>query len=264
MALRWAAQGVSMFRNYLVLILSGLLVACGGGGGSDEPGSGGQLSADQLRAKEILEHCGSDAIDVLLGTLSAFAIAPGSTDLPIELLPIEEERLPFTADIDGDMQTDLEGVISFLDGDGQPFFPFTQEDLDGGIDALVALLSSLPTGAKMLIDLSPARDIGLETANLTVSFLGGIPISIDGFMGYFSDPCVVTLRMENVSPLTLLADVPTLTAVLTADELGDGLLGTVTLNGTNMARIDAALNGGDSMAFTLDLTEGTVAALGAG
>jgi len=241
-----------MFRNSLVLILSGLLVACGGGGGSDEPGTGGQLSAEQLRAKEILEHCASDAIDVLLGTLGAFAIVPGATDLPIELQPIEADRLPFTADIDGDMQTDLQGVISFLDGDGQPFFPFTQEDLDGGFDSLVALLSSLPTGAKMLIDLSPARDIGLETANLTISFVGGIPISLDGFLAYFDDPCVVALRMGNVSPLVLLADVPTLTAELTANELGDAIFGTVTFDGTNTARIDVALNGGESMAFTLE------------
>ena len=171
-----------MFRNSLILILSGLLVACGGGGGSDEPATGGQLSADQQRAKEILEHCASDAIDVLLGTLDAFAIVPGSTDLPIELLPIEGNLIPFEADIDGDLQNDLQGVISFLDTDGAPFLPFTQEQLNGGIDFRVLR----PTGNQLMQlgpgiahdllgsgDYGPLRQLGTGFTHLAAQPING-------------------------------------------------------------------------------------------
>jgi len=250
-------------------LFGGLLVACGGGGGSDATESDNQaqppiVNDDAQRAQAMIENCGNDAIDVLLSTLDVFAFVPGSTTPPITLLPLEGNVLPFTADINDDMQVDLQGVIRFVDGMGQPIMPFTQEQLTGGIGMLVPLLSSLPSGAKMIMELAPAGDVGIESAQLTISFLAGLPVSLDGFVNYFSDPCMVSMTFVNVPTLSLLGEYPTLPVNVHIQENGDVLDGTITLDGTSSARIDGTLNGGEPMAFELDLATGAASLLGNG
>jgi len=145
-----------------------------------------------------------------------------------------------------------------------PFMPFTQEQLDGGVDALIGLFSTLPSGTRMKIGLMPAREIGLESAELTISFLGGIPVSIDGVMNSFEDPCFAEMTFSNVSPLALLGENPSLPVTTSIQDGSDVLAGDITFNGTNTAHVEVSLNGGDTMAFALDLTTGAVTLLATG
>jgi len=243
-------------RTPIFLLVSGLLIACGGGGADESTTDARVPTADQLRAQAMLTNCGADAVDALLDTLDLFRIVPGATDLPITLGTIEGDAIPFTADIDGDLQDDLSGAITFTDDTGVPFLPLTQEQIDSGADGFLGLLTALPNGTQMRISLLPATDIGLANADLAFNFLGGLPTTIDGVVNYLADTCAVTLILNRVSPLGLLGDVPSLPAALTIQDGADFLSGTLTFNGTNIARAEVALNGGETMTLSLDLTTG--------
>ena len=253
-------------RTPLFLLVAALAVACGGGGGG-EPTTGNQTpdpTTDERRAQAMLERCGADAVDVLLDTLDVFRIAPGATGLPITLRAIAGDVIPFGVDLDGDMTEDVLGAFSFVDDQGQPFMPFTQEQLDGGIDALLSAIATLPNGTTMRASLQPDLERGLENAELALRYLGGLPVAVDGVVNYAADSCRTRLLITNASPLSLLGDTPSLPVTLAIEEGGDVLEGSITFNGTDTASADVSLNGGETLAFTLDLTTGAVSLRRAG
>ena len=246
-------------RNSYALLLPFLLVACGGGSGSASE-SEASIPQEAREVRAVLESCASEGIQKMLGLMDTLLPTGGAPAITIDAA--QGDVIPFHADLDDDGTPDLTGALRFLDSDGMPLQPFTEEELAGGIEVLVPLLSRLPRGARMLIETDPAPGAGIERATFATRFLGGLPVSVDASATMIVDTCLVTISFDGVSVLSLLGDVPSLVADLRVLDGNDEIVGTVRLDGDDSARIDAARNGGESYAFLLDLVGGALTPLG--
>jgi len=239
-----------------LLLLPTLLVACGGGGSGPEAEASIPQEAQEIGA--VLESCAADGINRTLGLLDSLLPTGGTPDLTLNGL--NGSAIPFFSDLDDDGEPDLTGILSFVDSDGAPLMPFSEEEISGGIEVLLPLLSRLSDGDRMLIQVDPTE--GLESAWFAMRFVGGLPLTVSASASTIVDACLVTLDFEDVSTLSLLGDVPSLAANLRILDGNNEILGRVLLNGTNSARIDAARNGGTSYEYLLDLVSGALTSLG--
>ncbi|MHC4955251.1 MAG: hypothetical protein ACYTGZ_15465 [Planctomycetota bacterium] len=241
-------------RKISMLLFAAFLTACGSGGGDGDTTTSEVNAADQQRAQAMLDSCAGEGI---AGLLAITSLTPGA-GADIELLPYPGGAIPYMADLDGDTEPDLMGAISFRDETGAPYDPFTPEQLEGGIDALIALLPTLANGTTMVIDAAPSVELGFDQALLSILFQGGLPISVDGQVRGVVDTCSVSLRFEEVSVLALIGATPNLTADLIIEDGIDALEGTVAFHGGDSGTIEVALNGGAPLEFTYDIESGTL------
>ena len=235
-----------------LLLLPTLLVACGGGGSGTESDASIPQEAQEVGA--VLESCAAEGIDRTLGLLDSLLPTGGTPNLTLSGL--QGAVIPFFSDLDGDEQPDLTGILSFVDSDGAPLTPFTEEEISGGIEMLLPLLSRLSDGDRMLIQVDPTAEI--ESAWFAMRFMGGLPLTVSAAASTIVDACLVTLDFEDVSTLSLLGDVPNLAANLRILDGNNEILGKVRLDGSDSARIDAARNGGTSYEYLLDLVSGAL------
>jgi len=236
-----------------------LLVACGGGGGGDSNNGGNPAPNPQIEAAlQILEDCLPGPLGTLqdiIGTVRAF---PGSTEPPILIGDPNGNEIPFNADPATAPLSEVIGIFTFRDPAGDPFMPFTAEQLQMDVGNLIDGIAGLADGSAVDITIFPIPTIGFESGSVTQVIQGGLPTDISGFFRTVLDGCNVDIAFADETLLSLLGTYPNMSALLTVNSEPDVLTGTILFNGTSTAVVEVSINGTGPFQFEVDLDTGEI------
>jgi hypothetical protein len=247
-------------RRFLGPILVALAAGCGGGGIAPAPQSSG------LTAQELVEQCVAGDLADLNGLFAVVqGLIDGSGPAPeFDLLAgLLSGIVPYTLDIDDDGTDDLSGTVHFRNAAGQVTIPVSDLDaLLNGELGLPEILAQIPPGTSFHVTfsfdgtLAGAAPSDGGTGELVFAFdagggdLSAVRVSGDGSLR--SAECVFDFAFSDV-PADRLGGFPVAEIAFTLRAGSDRLLGTVTLDGTSIARVEAALGGAAPEVFLVDL-----------
>ncbi|MHC4938557.1 MAG: hypothetical protein ACYTHK_06275 [Planctomycetota bacterium] len=193
----------------------------------------------------LLAACGggSDPVSViggLLGTAGCTANGIDGFDQVMTALESELDRVPVPQQINydqgsGDSRLQVDAAVATLGGDLADGF---DEGDTARLTVTRAALGTEITGSGIL----------------TAVFSTPTSILVTGQIGFSDDVCTanfsnVALDFDPTDP----NGYPTGTVEFTTQARGDTLVGTFSFDGTSTARVNAALNGGVPVDFTVDL-----------
>jgi len=233
----------------------------GGGGGSGGGGSGGGGTPEDQVIQQILESCGVLRLQQYVTFVRAVeaTLDPAGTTLPaFSGITVDQAAGAVTAmlDLDGDLTDDYMVAFQFLDDQGQPAAPFDLTQLAGGLGNLDSLVAAMPDGSFLsvnFLELVP----GDPNALITFSFAGGAPDLVNADATAPDPLCNSILMAEDVPFGDLAGDWPTMTFAVNFATVEGNTLGTATISGTSVARLDLQLTT-ITYTFDVDLATGTV------
>jgi hypothetical protein len=251
-----------MKKQTAVLAALILVIGCGGSsGGTNAPPRDPVLA--QL-AQDLLEGCGAGALENLLEILDHLgSLVESQGPIPeftVTGVDIDTATILWMLDIDNDQQPDIEGSMGFVDSAGVATVPpIDLTSLQGGFDGLAALLTGLPDGTGLVIELHAQPPLSPIEGSITIRFDNGLADTADGNLSVTDDQgCVLILEIQSVDALSMLGDFPVGTIQLTLSGALAALDGTITFNGTNTALVDVSVNDEGSYRFEINLLTGTV------
>jgi len=263
-------------RHLCVSILLSLACACGGGGsgstannggggggggGSGGGGSGGGGTPEEQVIQQILESCGVLRLQQYFEFLRAIeaTLDPAGTTLPaFNGIAVDQAGGGVTAmlDLDGDLADDYMVAFQFLDDQGQPAAPFDLTPLAGGFGNLDSLVAAVPDGWSLSVNLLELLP-GDPNALLTFSFSGGAPELVNADATAPDPLCSSILMAEDIPFGDLAGDWPTMSFSINLATVEGNALGTATISGTSVARLELQLTT-IMYTFDVDLATGTV------
>ena len=244
---------------------------CGGGGGAPPA----QQPPAQLTAQDLLETCAVADLQDFAGILELLqGFLEGNDQVPLPQLDLLTAfltgRVPFTWDLDQDGTPELSGSFFFTDADGEVTIPIDLDDLGGLLggdpDALAAAFASIPAGTTLHLGFDAdgllQQDTGLRSGDGDFEFLFGANgvESVSGSGAFASGDCAFEFNFTDI-PVDVL-DVSEFPVAAVGFDLRAGdnsVAGSIDLDGSSQARVEAALNGGAPEVFFVDLAGGTAA-----
>ena len=150
--------------------------------------------------------------------------------------------------------------MGFVDSNGAPTIPpIDLSGLAGGFDGLAALLTGLPDGTGLVIQLHAMHPLPQIDGDMTITFDSGLADSADGSLTIIDDlGCLLLVELQSVDALSMLGDLPAGTIHIALSGAQGGLDGTITFDGTSTALVNVAVNGEGSYRFEINLLTGTV------
>lgn len=271
---------------YLSVLL--LATACGGGGGGGDPAANttpnpnpnpNPLSESEL-VQQLLDGCGlsstedfQEFFDLLVGLFSPGAPAPA---LQITSINILSTSFGWGLDVSSpaDGVNDLTGTIAIRDASNNPTLGGLsltefQALLAGDLNNLPTILAGVDAGTRFVVTFSgaPPSNAANTTISGNVTIVMGTAGAFDTSSGSFTSTvgtdCTSTVSWTDldISGVTSAGQLPTGTLALAVTAGLETVNGTVTLDGTNIATIDAARTGQPTQSYTLDLGTGTLTPL---
>jgi hypothetical protein len=257
-------------RNVTVALLLALLLACGGGSGSTTTGPGLGNAALQDLAQQILDECAAGTLQEWIDLLSSFQslLDPEATEQPtftVTGLDIVQAQLEWALDVDNDGTVDVTGSVGFTDAAGDPTIPFDLTAflalLNGDLDGLSGLLGAAADGTVVRLEFTGETIVNVD-GFVSVALMGGVAESMTAEGTLDSGSCTGTYDIDGTDFDSLGGTYPTASFNALIQGAGGKLTGTVTLDGTSIARLVVNLNdGAEVYTFDLDLATGEVTAV---
>ncbi len=266
-----------------------LATACGGGSGGD-PGANttpnpnpnpNPLTESEL-VQQLLDGCGLSSIqdfqeffDLLVGLFSPGAPAP-AFNIPPSSINILNTSFGWGLDVSSppDGSDDLTGTIALRDASNNPTLAGLsltdfQALLAGDLNNLPTILAGVDAGTRFVIAFSgtPPSNAANTTISGNLTLVMGAAGALDSSSGSLTSTvgadCTSTVSWTDldISGVTAAGQLPSGTMALVVTTAAATLNGTITLDGTNIATIDAARTGQPTQSYTLDLGTGTLTPL---
>ena len=245
----------------IVLALA-LALACGGGGSSPADLTGS--AAPQSVAQSILEDCALTTVFDYLDIVNAVGglLDPAATSAPVfslEGIDILKASIDWSLDLDNDGVADLTGTIRFTDAADNPTLPFDLlQLLTSGFSDLPDLLGTVRDGTRMHLDYTGTGALS-SSGGFVVDYTGGLPSDVSGNGAAQSGSCSGSFSFDTTNLLDLRGIYPRIDLDLTLQSSGGRIDGTMTLDGTNTARVVVRTNGGtQTSTYLVNLDSGAV------
>jgi len=232
--------------------------ACGGGGGVP-------AAAANLSAQELVEQCvAADLADLagLLDLLQNFLDETGPQPQFDLVTGVLTGRVPWTLDLDEDGVADLGGTIFFTDENGDLTIPVDDLGalLDGDLTDVAAIVAGLEGNTLHLefdFDglLTQTPNAATGNGEFTFEFGAAGAVTASGVGHVESGDCTFDFDFADVG--TDLLDATEFPVASLNFDLVSGpnsVGGSIELDGTETARVEARANGGEPEVFLLDLT----------
>jgi hypothetical protein len=251
-----------MVRKIVTALVLSVCVACGGGSAP------APVDAAPLTAQDLVESCVTTDLQDLAALLDVLQnLLDPASELPapdLDLLQfLVDGTIGWSLDIDEDGTVDLSGSVGFLDAGGMPTLPIDIGDIIGGAPLdLATVLANIEAGTTLDLDFEMAGALATDGAGSgTLSFLfddaGVASVSGDGI--FESAACMFEFDFADIDAFDPAVDgfpVASLGFGLTADDQRLG--GSIDLDGSNVAEVRAALDGGTEEVFRIDLETGAL------
>jgi len=235
-----------------------------------------ETSSESLTVQDVLDECVVTDLQDLTGLLTLFqGLLDGGDDAPAPQFDIVSGLLsggivPWSLDLDRDGTPDLRGEIFFLDPSGKVTLPFSITDLLGAglgdpAGLIADLLGDIPAGNTLHLrfefDEALADGQGPTAGEGELAFAFGEEFisTVSGEGTFTSGECDFEFSFDDIGFDDVDPDgYPFADVGFEARVGGQSVLGSLSLDGTNVVRIRARMGDQPEEIFEIDLETGTL------